>query len=79
MSFRREIAELDAAIVMLTSSLASRRRKSRTSPEIEKMLGALSRLKATRTRLMLRQSVVVKTAGAAVLSAIGGSKGKSPD
>ena len=58
MPYKSQIADLDDQINELRGALEALRRRRRNRAAVEKLLNQLAKLKAKRTRLMMRQSVV---------------------
>ncbi len=61
MPYTKQISEMDRDIEALTAAIAAlRRAKGKQPGEIDRLLAEMARLKARRTRFMLRQRLIVK-------------------
>ncbi len=61
MPYTKQISEMDRDIEALTAAIAAlRRAKGKQPGEIDGLLAEMARLKARRTRFMLRQRLIVK-------------------
>ncbi len=76
MPYARRIGEIDQAIGELHAVIHAMRRGKPRPAAIEQALGELARLKAARTRLMMRQRLTTRTDEEATAGARGESNRK---